>query len=96
MALCVYPEWSAAFLVVTASGRSEKTESGADWPTLTPREIAVLQAVATGDSNVEIGQRLGISGQTVKKHVSALIQKLHVRNRVQLAVLVALRMPPAK
>jgi DNA-binding NarL/FixJ family response regulator len=63
------------------------------WPKLTTRETAVLKAVATGDSNREIGARLGIGEQTVKNHVSVLIQKLHVRNRVQLAVLVALEMP---
>lgn len=63
------------------------------WPKLTARETAVLRAVATGDSNREIGRRLGIGEQTVKNHVSVLIQKFHVRNRVQLAVLVAVEMP---
>lgn len=62
-------------------------------PRLTLRETAVLGALATGESNREIGRRFGISEQTVKKHVSVLIQKLYVRNRVQLAVLVALEMP---
>ena len=52
-----------------------------------------MAAVARGESNREIGQRLGISEQTVKNHVSVLIEKFHVRNRVQLAVLVALQMP---
>jgi DNA-binding NarL/FixJ family response regulator len=63
------------------------------WPKLTARETAVLRAIITGDSNREIGVRLGIGEQTVKNHVSVLIQKFHVRNRVQLAVLVALEMP---
>ena len=63
------------------------------WPKLTTRERVVLEAVATGDSNMEIAQRLGIGEQTVKNHVSVLIQKFQVRNRVQLAVLVALEMP---
>jgi DNA-binding NarL/FixJ family response regulator len=62
-------------------------------PRLTARETAVLGAVALGESNREIGRRLGIGEQTVKNHVSVLIQKFHVRNRVQLAVLVALDMP---
>ena len=65
----------------------------AAWPKLTAREHAVLQAVALGESNREIGSRLGIGEQTVKNHVSVLIQKFHVRNRVQLAVAVALEMP---
>lgn len=63
------------------------------WPRLTSRETAVLRAVANGNSNREIAHRLRIKEQTVKNHVSVLMQKLHVRNRVQLAVLVALEMP---
>ena len=63
------------------------------WPKLTARETSVLSGVARGDSNREIGLRLGIGEQTVKNHVSVLIQKFHLRNRVQLAVLVALEMP---
>ena len=67
--------------------------SPSPWPKLTTRETVVLKAVATGDSNKEIALGLGIGEQTVKNHVSVLIQKFHVRNRVQLAVLVALEMP---
>lgn len=67
--------------------------SNSQWPKLTARELAVLTAVATGDSNREIGLAMGIGEPTVKNHVSVLIQKFHVRNRVQLAVLVALEMP---
>jgi DNA-binding NarL/FixJ family response regulator len=62
-------------------------------PVLTTRETAVLAAVARGEANREIGTRLGIKEQTVKNHVSVLIEKFHVRNRVQLAVVVALEMP---
>jgi DNA-binding NarL/FixJ family response regulator len=67
--------------------------SAACWPKLTARETAVLAAIAAGESNREIGRRLGVGEQTVKNYVSVLIQKFHVRNRVQLAVLVALEMP---
>jgi DNA-binding NarL/FixJ family response regulator len=68
-------------------------EANAKWPKLTVRETAVLKGVATGDSNRTIGLQLGIGEQTVKNHVSVLIQKFQVRNRVQLAVTVALEMP---
>jgi DNA-binding NarL/FixJ family response regulator len=67
--------------------------STSNWPKLTGRETAVLSAVAAGYSNREIGLQLGIGEQTIKNYVSVLIQKFHVRNRVQLAVLVALEMP---
>lgn len=68
-------------------------EPASQWPKLTARETAVLSGIALGDSNREIGRALGIGDQTVKNHVSVLIQKFHVRNRVQLAVAVALEMP---
>jgi len=45
--------------------------------------------VAQGLVNVEIADRLGIGAATVKTHVSALLEKFQVRNRVQLAVAVA-------
>jgi DNA-binding NarL/FixJ family response regulator len=67
--------------------------STSNWPKMTARETAVLAAVAAGCSNREIGRQLGIGEQTIKNYVSVLIQKFHVRNRVQLAVLVALEMP---
>jgi two-component system, NarL family, nitrate/nitrite response regulator NarL len=72
---------------------SPRRPTATRWPQLTAREMAVLQALATGDSNREIGAHLGIGEQTVKNYVSVLIQKFHVRNRVQLAVAVALEMP---
>lgn len=72
---------------------SGECEVRANWPRLTLRETAVLQGIATGDCNLEIGVRLGIGKETVKKHVAVLIQKFHVRNRIQLAVRVAVEMP---
>jgi DNA-binding CsgD family transcriptional regulator len=48
---------------------------------LTPREADVLELVRRGFTNAEIGERLQISRDTVKHHVSAIIAKLGVRNR---------------
>ncbi len=53
---------------------------------LTQREIVILQLVAEGLSNEEIGTRLFLSEQTVKKQLSNVMQKLHLNNRVQAAV----------
>lgn len=53
---------------------------------LTPREIEVLEQVATGATNKEIGQVLGISENTVKIHLRNILEKLDVQNRVQAAV----------
>lgn len=48
---------------------------------LTPRELDVLRALASGGSNAAIGARLGISEHTVRNHVHALLGKLGARNR---------------
>lgn len=53
---------------------------------LTPRELEVLRLLATGQTNREIGARLGISPGTVKSHVERLIAKLAVSSRTEAAV----------
>jgi DNA-binding NarL/FixJ family response regulator len=55
--------------------------------TLTDREREVLVQVAAGRSNVELADHLHISRATAKTHVSSLLAKLGVRDRVQLVVL---------
>ena len=53
---------------------------------LTEREEEVLQALARGATNVEIGKQLHISLSTVKTHVASLMAKLDARNRVEIAI----------
>jgi DNA-binding NarL/FixJ family response regulator len=50
---------------------------------LSPREIEILRLVATGASNKEIAERLVISEGTVKNHLSSILSKLSVRDRMQ-------------
>jgi NarL family two-component system response regulator LiaR len=57
---------------------------------LTAREVAVLRLVATGLSNREISERLTTTEATIKTHVSSILSKLHLVNRVQ-ATLYALQ-----
>jgi DNA-binding NarL/FixJ family response regulator len=50
---------------------------------LTPRETEVMRLVAGGYSNHEIGELLGAADGTIKVHVSSILAKLGVRDRVQ-------------
>jgi DNA-binding NarL/FixJ family response regulator len=53
---------------------------------LSPREMEILEHVTKGLSNKEIAYKLGISHQTVKNHMTAILRKLRVDDRTQAAV----------
>jgi len=54
---------------------------------LTPREHQVLQLVAKGLTNKEIGQVFGISDNTARNHVNSIIEKLEVSDRTEAATI---------
>lgn len=62
------------------------SEPRVDQEDLTERELEVLQLVVKGDSNAEIAGKLVISENTVKMHLRNILEKLHLRNRIQAAV----------
>jgi DNA-binding NarL/FixJ family response regulator len=70
----------------TARG-SSRTFAAQQLAALTEREREVVVAVAQGLSNAEIGRRLFMSEATVKAHVSRVLAKLGMSNRVQAAIL---------
>ncbi len=95
----VSPAWLVELIRHVAAGRyvvgqrvmneQEKAawllnDSGA--PPLSPREMEVLRLITQGMSNKEIANQLGISEQTVKNHVTAILRKLNVEDRTQAAV----------
>ena len=53
---------------------------------LTPTQIKVLRGVHSGLLNKQIAFDLGIAEATVKAHMTALMRKLNVRNRTQVAI----------
>jgi DNA-binding NarL/FixJ family response regulator len=54
---------------------------------LTPREMDIVSAIAEGQSNRQIAERLSISLQTVKHHLTSIFDKTGASNRLELALL---------
>jgi two-component system, NarL family, nitrate/nitrite response regulator NarL len=77
---------AAKILKEFASQASKDSETTAV-SDLTPREKEVLQLLAAGLTNKEIGIRLDIAENTVKNHLKNILAKLHLQNRVQAATL---------
>lgn len=78
-------------LLKDASGAQAYGGGGQDLGTgggkqLTDRELSVVRLVGQGSSNAEIADALGISQGTVKNVVSAVLDKLELRDRTQLAI----------
>jgi DNA-binding NarL/FixJ family response regulator len=76
-------------LVEAASARAAAAPgdpaAGRALAALSPRELEVLRLLADGRENADIARELVISAQTVKRHVSNILRKLGLENRVQAA-----------
>lgn len=73
------------FALLSAIAPRKKTEPTPEADSLTQREQEVLKYVARGLSNKEIGDQLSISPHTVKAHLRSILDKLHLRGRVDAA-----------
>jgi len=83
----VTPSLAASLLSEMAGGQRPSKPEANPLDELTERERQILEQLAIGLSNKEIGQRLHISEKTVKHYVTSILQKLHVRNRVEAALM---------
>ena len=77
------PRLAGFVLDVFTAGETRSADPELDQ--LTPREIEVLELIARGYLYKEVAQKLGVSVRTVETHVSAVLHKLHLPNRHQLA-----------
>ncbi len=64
---------------------TERTVEDDAFRELTDREMEILAPLARGKTNAEIGQVLNLSEKTVSNHVSAMLEKLQLSNRIELA-----------
>jgi DNA-binding NarL/FixJ family response regulator len=77
----------AASLLYELTGSPKNRPPADPLNDLTERERQILELVATGESNKEIGSQLHLSEKTVKHHMTNILQKLQVRNRVEAALM---------
>jgi len=85
----VLDEAELASWLLTATERFEgESTTGTEEPpvSLSPREMEILLCITRGMSNKAIAYQLGISHQTVKNHMTAILHKLDVADRTQAAV----------
>ncbi len=68
-----------------------RMEVGENDVELSPREREVLELVSQGATNKEIAEQLFISVGTVKNHIHNILEKLHLKNRTQIAAYARMR-----
>jgi DNA-binding NarL/FixJ family response regulator len=88
----VSPNLAAKLLMRSGSGPAREEKRPDRFSGLTPREEQILSILVEGRSNKEIGNKLDLSEKTIKHHLTNILQKLQVRNRVEAALLASDRM----
>lgn len=83
----VPPMLAASLLLEMREAQSQHQQPSSPLDELTPREREILEGLAAGLSNKEIGEQLFLSEKTVKHYMTNILQKLQVRNRVEAALL---------
>jgi DNA-binding NarL/FixJ family response regulator len=83
----VSPALAATMLTKASLAGRMKTSGASALNQLTHRENEIFDLLASGLKNREIGRRLDVSEKTIKRYVTRIFEKLHVRNRVEAAML---------
>jgi DNA-binding NarL/FixJ family response regulator len=82
----ISPQIAAKMLQMLRAQRSSVDAAETIRAELSEREIEVLKLIANGHDNAEIARALFISPKTVKNHISNILMKLQMENRIQAAV----------
>jgi DNA-binding NarL/FixJ family response regulator len=81
------PEGEASLAMVKEfAKRDARSDARLLLETMTPREVEIFEFITQGLSNAEISEIAYLSQATVKSHVRAILQKLHLRSRIQVVV----------
>ncbi|EIM24803.1 response regulator [Microvirga lotononidis] len=87
----VSPSFAAQLIMSRGLGESATPDTVRRFPELSDREEQILMLILQGLSNRLIGDELGLTEKTVKGYVTSIMDKLHVRNRVEAAMLASER-----
>lgn len=81
----VTPTMAASLLIEMATGPAQPASDPVQL--LTEQERAILELVAQGYTNKQVGQQLHLAEKTIKHYMTNILQKLQVNNRVQAALI---------
>jgi DNA-binding NarL/FixJ family response regulator len=82
----ISPQIAAKVLELLRAQTTASPRAAGSATDLSDRELEVLKLIAIGKDNAEIAQALFISPKTVKNHISNILMKLQIENRIQAAV----------
>jgi len=87
----IAPSMAQRILQAFVSQAHRRAELGGGQADLSPREREVLELASEGATNREIADRVFVSVGTVKNHVHNILEKLHLKNRAQIAAYARMR-----
>lgn len=76
--------------LATALRRSNETRAGVTVNLLSQRHQQIVSLIAAGDTDTEIACSLGLTHNTIKRHIQTILRRTGAKNRVQLAVMFTL------